>query len=618
MNVKSLPNNQFHAQLNAYSTIEEPGYALMVDGPWGCGKTHVIQEWAKERSDCLYVSLYGAKNAPAIEECLFQALLQRPGFSIPSGWTDAAEGVLNKFTGANIDVTGAFRRTVLKATPRIIIFDDLERTCMPAPELLSVLNRFVEHEPRNVILLANQEELKGENDRDYSRSREKVIGRTVSLYANSSAALEQIFGSLGNDPETREALEFMCEHKDLIESVFISSETQNLRLLRYAVFDLARCLQQIPDDLRSIKSGMKDLVATFLALSITYQKSPNLDLNLLCSYPAYVRSRNDARGSSDHESSNVDDVEAFRALFNNHPHVYVDGSLISAELASAWICRGFASSELVETVLRAAPQFPSGTEESWQTLYWWTKFGAEEVEAALLDVRRKIEEKEFLDPLVILHVAGLMLDLSDHNVGFETKSDLVELFKTYIAEAEDSKRLPGDISRRKFYGLIDGGAAYGLGFYAIKSTEFNEILIELVEALDRIYWSSNPDRASELFELAQTNILGFVSAIDGKFEAQGVPDFSSDPILVGMDPKLAAEKIFGLPPQNADAAISSFKDRLERLEGLAKAGAYDGFGERGWMREFKRSAEEIALAASEVKSAQIRYLLERNLSFLGD
>jgi hypothetical protein len=166
-------NLHLQPQLDAFTRLADPGFALLVDAPWGAGKTYALKGWLSGRKDALYVSTFGAKSSSAIEEALFQKLLERKDLKSPQGTTQLLEGVAEKFTGAKVDLTGAYRRTVMKDLPQVLVFDDLERAEMPLTELLSAINRFVEHEGRHIVLLANQAELRGKDVEAYEKTKQK-------------------------------------------------------------------------------------------------------------------------------------------------------------------------------------------------------------------------------------------------------------------------------------------------------------------------------------------------------------------------------------------------------------------------------------------------------------
>lgn len=286
-------NSHLEPQLDAFARLSGPGFALLVDAPWGAGKTCAVWRWLSERkrrlperNDSLYVSVYGAKDSSAIEDSLFQAHLEAKNVTSRRRFNQVLKDIApqslefftKKYTGANVDFTGAYRRFVLKDIPEILVFDDLERTEMPLPELFGAINRYVEHEGRTVVLLANQAELRGKDPETYDRTKEKVIGRIIAIGPDVAAAVAGFLAAMEKDEQQRAAYEFLAAEKDLLCSVFETSQVRNLRLLRYVMLEFARAFDRIPEVLRAKEKeeAMRHLLATFVALSISFHSGDGL------------------------------------------------------------------------------------------------------------------------------------------------------------------------------------------------------------------------------------------------------------------------------------------------------------------------------------------------------
>lgn len=55
-----------------------PGFAVLISGPWGVGKTYLLKKFLKKRfgddtANYVYVSLYGPSTIAEIDDALFQA-----------------------------------------------------------------------------------------------------------------------------------------------------------------------------------------------------------------------------------------------------------------------------------------------------------------------------------------------------------------------------------------------------------------------------------------------------------------------------------------------------------------------------------------------------------------
>lgn len=65
----SGPDTALANYLQYYSTLEKPGYAVLVTGPWGVGKTHQVKQVIPE-SQRYYVSLYGLDSVNSIHDAV--------------------------------------------------------------------------------------------------------------------------------------------------------------------------------------------------------------------------------------------------------------------------------------------------------------------------------------------------------------------------------------------------------------------------------------------------------------------------------------------------------------------------------------------------------------------
>lgn len=78
----NIHNELILQALEDYMKIEKPGYAVLVKGPWGCGKSFLINNWVdklnKEQaysdSKPVYVTLYGLANTKQIDEAVMREI----------------------------------------------------------------------------------------------------------------------------------------------------------------------------------------------------------------------------------------------------------------------------------------------------------------------------------------------------------------------------------------------------------------------------------------------------------------------------------------------------------------------------------------------------------------
>jgi hypothetical protein len=200
----TMRKNQHVADaIRAYCEFRYPQrQALMVNGKWGSGKTHLLEEVKENLIDRrlmgdsnrpLYNTLYGVKDAAEIGEQIYQQMhpfLAHRGTRFVGA---LMKGILK--TTVKIDLTELHKGDLSlgsqlpdvkvseilgSASQRVIIFDDFERAIMPPVELLGYINPFVEHDGCKVIILANEEAIV-DADGKYKDRKEKTVGQRSKL-----------------------------------------------------------------------------------------------------------------------------------------------------------------------------------------------------------------------------------------------------------------------------------------------------------------------------------------------------------------------------------------------------------------------------------------------------
>ena len=228
-----------------YVQTPQTDYALLIGGPWGCGKTHFWKNVAEPRlrrtiiagAHCrpLYTSLYGCESAKDIDTQLF--LASHP--HLRKKWTTRLASVggslgnkllkaLTRFELPAIDL-----RWLINTQNAVLCFDDLERTSLPMKEALGYINNFVEHEDVKVIILCNEENISDDDEKKtYRAMREKVVGASLAFRADLDGVFETLVGEHHKRPEFHK---FLTTHRELLRRLFDRSDTQNIRALRRAL-----------------------------------------------------------------------------------------------------------------------------------------------------------------------------------------------------------------------------------------------------------------------------------------------------------------------------------------------------------------------------------------------
>lgn len=271
------------------SLPDSPQFAVLINGPWGAGKTWLIRDYLSNQStiEYLYVSLYGAASTDEISSRMFEA--RYPLLS--SNYAKIAGRVLKGLVRATISVDlDNDKRDDLKISPQIpdfsglesptpthdgklIILDDVERCFVEPNQLWGYINKLVEHDGAKVVLLCCESRI--DNPEEYKDTKEKNVGITLSVRPDFSLAFEKLAGGLDGP-----ASKALLMRKDRVLDIFQSSGYQNLRILRFVIRDFQRIYSHLSKPVRSADGAIETLldVLVVLALEVYYGALPAGDI----------------------------------------------------------------------------------------------------------------------------------------------------------------------------------------------------------------------------------------------------------------------------------------------------------------------------------------------------
>jgi len=170
-----------------------PHFAVLIEGPWGCGKTHFVKRLLEDESftnrKIIYLSLFGISDANSFQTQLFLASASEATKRLHAGaglLGSVIKGVLRidlnedqkPDANANLSFSGA-EKWIEKISGNldnaVLILDDLERCPMSASNLLGIVNPFLEHGDARLLIVANTEKV---TDDKFEAVREKVVGQS--------------------------------------------------------------------------------------------------------------------------------------------------------------------------------------------------------------------------------------------------------------------------------------------------------------------------------------------------------------------------------------------------------------------------------------------------------
>lgn len=291
-------NQHIIEYLDYYVKINDPRFAVLLKGKWGCGKTFFIKElinkWNLQISDCkdkiilkpIYISLYGmssvimisdklrselnpllySKEVKFIKNLLVGTLRLTKKINLSDGGIQDDDDLFS-YDINPINLLGISNKII--GGDKILIFDDLERCKIPLDELFGYINNFVEHHHCKVIFIADEDKINKENKYNkfcYNDFKEKLIGKTFEIVPDYHKAIDSLLHQSNNN-----SLKNNC---NLVYDIFIASKTNNLRILRQSFIDFDRFETLIDEEIKEhqrYNGFIKELIFYFIVFYCEYK-----------------------------------------------------------------------------------------------------------------------------------------------------------------------------------------------------------------------------------------------------------------------------------------------------------------------------------------------------------
>lgn len=238
-----------------YLRKPETDYAIMINGDWGCGKTHFVcsilkdeiektlcpQHTPKKNGKCtqkkanyqwVYYSLFGISSSEELSIGVKKQLIlnntkereaQKKDREKPMTVAETAVGVFSDILG--VDSKRLLNLYSLIDIPNnaVLIFDDLERSKMPLAEILGIINKYAVVDKRKVIVICNEIKI----DKEFCDFKEKTIRYTLGYTPTQEEIFKSIIDSK-NDFSDKYRL-YIEENIHLFIDIFYKGGCKNLR-----------------------------------------------------------------------------------------------------------------------------------------------------------------------------------------------------------------------------------------------------------------------------------------------------------------------------------------------------------------------------------------------------
>ncbi|WP_156408538.1 MULTISPECIES: hypothetical protein [unclassified Ensifer] len=529
--------------LDHYKSAIEPGFAVLVTGPWGSGKTHQVTS-ALLPEEYYYLSLFGLQSADEIRAAVFAAMYPTKdrlkkiaafgdGINISTGGfgTVGTKGLPSAIVGALVGNN--------VETDRVIIFDDLERCKLPINDVLGVINRYVEHHNCRVVVIAHDDEVAG-----LGPIKEKVFGQTIRV----SVQIESAFDAFARRHDLEVDALFLAQHRSEIIGIFKSSGCASLRNLRHTLDDLCRLRATLRAEHLNNITAMADLVRLFTALSLEVRMGNVTQAEIKDRSGARMRdpvARVNRRGNEEVERS------SFGKAQDRYPAFDLSGTLLKDGVLDDILFAGRFDEEAIKSSLDCDPHFASlGNVPAWRMFMDFESLPEDRARAAQDSMLEEFESRKIEKHGDLLHHFALRFMMAEHGLISDSRAEVLAQCKSYVDDLEGQGRI--EEIESVWYGRPAGRreAAEGIGFWVEDAyrAEFQEIDAYVHEARRRALKSTFPQKGAELMALLSARTTAFFER--ACHSNAGSDPLAALPVLAAIDPVAFIDAWMLAPAEN--------------------------------------------------------------------
>ena len=591
---EQLPSLNQHVKDGiAYYTsldIEDgPGYAIMISGDWGTGKTHTVRSILKELDvKHVWVSLYGLNETSQINDAIFaeiNPILSSKKFRFAA---KVGKGFLKGALKIDLDGDGSSDATARAdlsnldlekiADPeksQLLIFDDLERSNFEKPEqILGYINSFVELNGLKAVIIGNDSKLIKHHDQ-YKDIKEKLIGKTYEIEPDITSAVSAIYSDLED-----EVTKFLAPKSDVIKSFCLTFSKQinredtdqgdqkskeqddwediNFRCLKRALIDFQQLYRNLDATLREQEDELADFFKLFLVLGY-FSKTGKLDGTEL-----------DQLKTTEYEFRLKEQglplvyrlLNAWGFKANIH-ELYVD--------VEAWkhaLLKGNQAS-ILEGLKNSTAFRPTPAEDAWVTVWHGLSQEQEAFEKAVTTLEREIANRKYQTREEILHLIGISIWLrddvyansgkegSDQQLRHETWEEISRSWESYITDIESHLK----ISLQEYYFRDREDGKFGLSIWRRETDEYQKLSDHLYLVAQQGLLSSIASKVHKLAKQIPQTYVPFYNAVCTTNNPGD--SYPSIPILHTFDPSEFADILLSTPAEHFRNSLMFFETRYE-------------------------------------------------------
>lgn len=501
-------NEHIKEYLDYYTNLQiNPGYAIMLRGQWGSGKTWYIKNYINDNEKYLYVSLYGVTSYNEIEDAFFQQLhpvLASKGMKLAG---KIIKGLIKTTIKVDIDGDGKEDGSISSGVPdinlpsylknidnKILIFDDLERCAIPIQNILGHINQFVENNGLKVIVLANEIEIikldekadNKDNAKSYLTIKEKLIGKSFDIKTDFDSALNT-FVAESKDEKSKSLLN---KKRDLIKELFKTANYENLRHLRQAILDFERFYKFLPKTAYKKEELIEHIISLFFAISFEIKKGKITEEDILKLFLV------------DYFSKKKDDEKTpTQVIRDKYPVFGIYYHPINESLWTEYFKNGTINKNELKTSIENSIYFQQENTPNWIKLWHYYDLDDNSFEKLFGLVYKDFEDLKIKNKYELLQVTCMFISFSEINLIPHKKKDIIEIAKKNVEALKKS----GDLKISK-HEEFPSESSHGLGYQGLKIQETIDFVKYVSEQVNKSQYEDYPTLAKQLLETLESSV----------------------------------------------------------------------------------------------------------------
>lgn len=582
-------NNHLRDFLNYYIKLTSPGYAVLVTGAWGTGKTYQVRRIVPV-NESLYVSLYGVSNVDQLHTEILAVAY--PTFQKVDKVAALAKG-MGQYAAAFGNATnliGAYLRKELKAD-KTLILDDLERSKIPLQELLGVINSYVEHRGFRVIVIAHDRKI----TKNFRKIREKTFGQVISAHPQIGDA----FAEFLKEVVSSQSKKFIESYKKSIISIFEKSGEKSLRILRYVIKDLERLYETLtPEHLRN-DSAMERLILIFTAFDVGVRSGELSAGDLRNRRDVEVGYYVKSMGGSGNQK-----LPPIMRVSKKYPEINLTSDMMLSDevLESIFINGKFDRDEIRRSLNNSAHFLQPSDVPAWKVVINFDELDDVVVNRAVNLMDQQFNQREVTNSGELLHIFSLRLMMAEERISNNTIEEEVAACKAYIDDLRELNKLPPRSTDWRWKNEFSR-AHDGLGYWVTEKTRahFKVLWNYLISAREEVLKGKFGELVDDLIDKIKGDPK---AAVDMLGKGGGENSYASIPFLSNANPDRLVDAWFSLPKEQWRMIQSAFSDRYG--QGQLQQELED---EIGWARTLYQELQRRASEASGLAELRIRRII---------